>query len=167
MHRLGSFLFALLAAPGWAIGDPAAIENAWPNLDSPDPSLREAARKTIEAQPFTQWKERALEEKNLWASLEALRALAEACPPNQAATLSPHLCEQISTLRLEEMDFSQQLSALALTRLVFEKLGPLSQDEREQMIDLWSHFQTAADSPVSTAKRVLLDWLAQQPVRNP
>jgi hypothetical protein len=128
--------------------DPAAPDLVWPHLDSSDAAIREAARLAIQAQPFDRWKERALEEKSTWASLEALRALVEVCPRAQAAELSPHLCEQITTLRLEHMDEAQQLAALRLTRLVFVKLGPLSVDERQQMIDLWSHFSAARSTRV-------------------
>jgi len=121
--------------------DPAAIDAAWPHLDSPDETIRQAARRAVERQPFAEWKARALEEKNTWASLEALTALAEACPPEEAAQLSPHLCEHITTLLFEHMDAAQQLAAIRLTRLVFLRLGPASEDERRQMLDLWSHLQ--------------------------
>lgn len=121
--------------------DPAAIDLAWPYLDSPDAALRLAARRAIERQPFAEWKARALEERNTWASIEALTALAEACPPEHAAELSPHLCEPITTLLFEHMDAAQQLATIRLTRLVFLRLGPVSEDERRQMLDLWSHLQ--------------------------
>lgn len=118
-----------------------AIDFAWPHLDSPDAALRTAARRAIQRQPFDSWKARALEEKNTWASIEALTALAEACPPEQAAALSPHLCEHITTLQFEHMDAAQQLTTIRLTRLVFLRLGPVSEDERRQMLDLWSRLQ--------------------------
>jgi hypothetical protein len=145
--------------------NPAAVEFAWPHLDSPDASIREAARLAIQTQPFATWRERALEEKSTWASLEALRALAEACPRAQAAELSPHLCEQITTLRLEHMDEEQQLAALQLTRLVFTKLGPVSADERQQMLDLWSHFAAAKSARVKTELARTLIFLESVPTR--
>lgn len=120
--------------------DPKALDVAWPYLDSTDCGVREVARLAVEAQPFDTWKQRALDEKKPWASLEALRALIEACPPGQVATLSPHLCEQITTLGIEQMSEPQQLAALQLTRSIFVRLGPVSADERTQMLDMWSHF---------------------------
>lgn len=120
--------------------DPKALDVAWPYLDSTDCAVREVARLAVEAQPFDSWKQRALDEKKPWASLETLRALIEACPPGQAATLSPHLCEQITTLGIEQMSEAQQLAALQLTRSIFVRLGPVSADERTQMLDMWSHF---------------------------
>jgi len=138
---------------------PTALDFAWPYLDSPDSDLREAARKAVQAQPFAQWKERALEEKNTWASLEILRALTESCPRGEAAALSPHLCEQISTLRLEAMDPAQLRAAIRLTRLVFDRLGPVSEDERQQMVDAWSHLPPPTDAPAATDWRALLEFL--------
>jgi len=145
--------------------NPAALDLAWPHLDSPDAAIREAARLVIQAQPFERWKARALEEKDTWASLEILRALVVAVPRAQAAELSPHLCEQITTLRLEHMDAAQQLAALQLTRLVFARLGPVSADERHQMLDLWSHFAGARTAAVRAEQARLLTHLESAPTR--
>ena len=68
--------------------DPHAVDIAWPYLNSTDPSVREAARLTVESQPFDSWKQRALDEKSAWGSIEALRALTEACPKAEAADVS-------------------------------------------------------------------------------
>jgi hypothetical protein len=170
-----AWLFCLLALPGQAQSDadairrtlaaqqrrpaPEVIAAAWPHLDSPDATIREAARLAIAAQPFAQWKERAIEEKSTWASLEILRALTENCPRAEAGELSPHLCEQITTLRLEHMDAEQQLAALRLTRLVFTKLGPVSADERQQMLDLWSQFSAPRNARVKQELDGLIAFL--------
>lgn len=119
---------------------PQALDFAWPHLDSPDAAIRVAARLVIEAQPFDTWKERALAEKNTSAALEAMLALVHACPPNQAAALAPHLCEGITTLRIEQMSAEQLLATIRLTGLVLTRLGPPTEDERHQMIDLWTRF---------------------------
>ena len=120
--------------------DARALDVAWPFLNSPDAKVREVGRLAVETQPFDTWKQRALDEKKPWASLEALRALIEACPHADATALSPHLCEQITTLGIEQMSEAQQLAALQLTRAIFVRLGPVSVDERTRMLDLWSHF---------------------------
>lgn len=127
-------------APFQGHTDPKALDVAWPLLDSTDCAVREVARVAVEAQPFDSWKQRALDEKKPWASLEALRALIEACPKSDTTALSPHLCEQITTLGIEQMSEAQQLAALQLTRQIFVRLGPVSADERTQMLDLWTHF---------------------------
>jgi hypothetical protein len=145
-------------------GGPAALDTAWPYLDSEHAAIREAARQAIQAQPFETWKARAFEEKRTWASLEILRALVESCPRDQKSQLSPHLCEQITTLRIEHMDETQILAALRLTRFVFEKLGPVSEDERLQMLDLWSGVPLAV---VGKEKQKLIEFLQTVRPRRP
>lgn len=136
-----------------------AVDFAWPYLDSPDGALREAARIAIQRQPFGQWKDRALEEKGTWASLELLRALIESCPREQTGGLLPHVCEQITTLRLEQMETAQLRASIGLTRLVFAGRGPVTEDERQQMIDLWSHLPPPSDAVLLMEWRGLLDFL--------
>jgi hypothetical protein len=116
------------------------LENAWVNLDSLKPAARDAARREIEAQPFSTWKTRAIGETRPWASIEALLALCHACPLSEGAALRPNLCESITTLRIEQMTAEQTLAAIRLTRLVCTRFGKPTEDERQQMIDLWSRF---------------------------
>ena len=56
--------------------NPAAIEAAWPHLDSRDRFLRFAARIAVESQPVDQWREKALRENRPRAKVLALVALA-------------------------------------------------------------------------------------------
>jgi hypothetical protein len=145
--------------------DPAALDAAWPYLNSPECNIREVARLAVEAQPFDTWKQRALEEKKPWASLEALRALIEACPRAEAAELSPHLCEQIATLGIEQMSEAQQLIALQLTRAIFNRLGPVSAEERTRMIDLWSHFPEPLTGRTKAEVTRLIAFIEKAPTR--
>lgn len=145
--------------------DPKALDAAWSYLDSTDCAVREVARLAVEAQPFDSWKQRALDEKKPWASLEALRALIEACPPGQTAGLSPHLCEQITTLGIEQMSEAQQLAALQLTRSIFARLGPVSADERTQMLDMWSHFPEPLTGRAKAEVARLVMFMEKAPTR--
>ena len=145
--------------------DVTVLDFAWPYLDSPDSSIREAARKAVEAQPFETWKQRALDEKRTWASLEVLAALCHVCPRAQAADLAPHLCEQITTLQIEHMDEEQFLAALRLTRLVLTQLGPPTEDERQQMLDLWSRFSPAKGKRSKAELGQLLAFLTAKTAR--
>jgi hypothetical protein len=145
--------------------DGHAIDAAWPSLDSPDCAVREVARLAIEAQPFDTWKQRALDERKPWSSLEALRALVEACPHDEAAALSPHLCEQITTLGIEQMSEAQQLAALQVTRAIFARLGPVSSDERSQMLDLWAHFPEPLTGRAKAEVSRLVAFLEKAPTR--
>ena len=56
--------------------DPKAVETAWKYLGSDDRFLRYAARIAVEAQPVSEWKQRALAETNPQAALTSLLALA-------------------------------------------------------------------------------------------
>ena len=56
--------------------NPAAIEAAWPHLDSRDRFLRFAARIAVESQPVDQWREKALREDRPRAKVTALVAFA-------------------------------------------------------------------------------------------
>lgn len=145
--------------------DPKALDTAWPYLNSTDGTVREVARLAVEAQPFDSWKQRALDEKKPWASLEALRALIEACPHDQAAALSPHFCEQITTLGIEQMSEAQQLAALQLTRSIFARLGPVSADERAQMLDMWSHFPEPLTGRAKAEVVRLIAFMEKAPTR--
>jgi len=145
--------------------DPHAVDIAWPYLDSPDTSVREAARLAIEAQPFNSWKQRALDEKGAWASLEALRAFIEACPKEEAAEHSTHLLEKITNLRTDEMSEAQQLVVVQLTRAVFTRLGPLTADERSEMIEHWSHFPGPRTDRARAEVTRLVAFLEKAPTR--
>jgi hypothetical protein len=142
-----------------------AIDVAWPYLDSRDAAVREAARLIVEEHPFAAWRQRAFDEKSTWASLEALRAVVEACPRAQAAEVSPHLCEQITTLRIDEMNEAQQLAVLQLTRSVFVRLGPVSADERSQILDLWSHLNGPLTERAKAELTRLKAFLEKAPTR--
>jgi len=116
------------------------LDRAWMELDSPQRSVRLAARKKIEAQPFATWYRKALGETRDWAGIEALYAVMEACPPEQAEEIRSHVCEGLTTLRIESMTTEQRRAAVHLTFFTATRHGRLSEDERAQMIDLWRQF---------------------------
>ena len=58
--------------------DPKAIDAAWPQLANEDRFIRFAARTAIEHQPTASWKDKALQETNPHAALQALMALSRA-----------------------------------------------------------------------------------------
>ncbi len=66
----------LEALHGKASTDGKAIAFLWPHLNSPDRALRYAARIALEAQPVSEWKDRALSESSIDGGITALLALA-------------------------------------------------------------------------------------------
>lgn len=99
---------------------PAALEEIWPALGSPDPALRQAARIALEWQDARLWRDRALAEKEPIASLTALMALAR-CGSTDA--LAPMLA-RLNAVPVETLKSDEQLLALRDYQLAFSRLGP-------------------------------------------
>jgi putative heme-binding domain-containing protein len=96
--------------------DPAALEAAWPYLDSSDPTLRYAARTAVEHQPVSTWKARALAETHTTASLTALLALARSRDPDVAGPI----LDRTTKLDFATLTLSQKLSLLYLHTLCLD-----------------------------------------------
>ncbi len=114
--------------------DPQAVDFAWRHLGHADRFVRWAARTAIEHQPFAAWADRALNESNPAARVEALLALSRAagvCPTHRAGkdVSNPELGGRIITA-LEKTDW-QRLDAerkLALVRtleIALHRFGPI------------------------------------------
>ncbi|HET6249731.1 MAG TPA: c-type cytochrome [Tepidisphaeraceae bacterium] len=110
--------------------DPKAVETAWPNLASPDRFIRYAARIAIEAQPVSEWKEKALAEKDAKASLTALLALARLGGHEAQAEVLNSLGRLPMTLLSEE----QQLEKLRVIEVSIARDGKPSADEDKAII---------------------------------
>jgi len=63
------------------------------------------------------------------------------------------------------MSEAQQLVVLQLTRAVFTRLGPVSADERSQMLDLWSHFPGSRTDRARAEVTRLVAFLEKAPTR--
>lgn len=127
---------------------PQAIDEAWPQLASKDRYVRWAARVAIEHQPVAKWKDRALAERNPWASIEALIALSRMGCSKQAtqaeteealkkgtssgpvpatlaedAPLQKSVLEALGRLDFTKLDNAQQIALLRAYELCFTRLG--------------------------------------------
>jgi putative heme-binding domain-containing protein len=128
---------------------PEAIAKIWPALNSADRNLRYAARIALERQPVTLWKDKALNETNVQASIDALIALArvsravEAAPgvdPNvkpakgastgpvppatsESAALQLQITNALGRLDLNKLDTDHQLQLVRAYQLAFTRLG--------------------------------------------
>jgi putative heme-binding domain-containing protein len=116
--------------------DSKAVASAWPHLNSSDRWIRYAARLAIESQPVSEWRERALAEKQPEAGLAALLALARiggketqdellnALKKFPMASLSEN--QQLEKLRVFEVSVARQgRPSPELVALATEKLTPL------------------------------------------
>jgi putative heme-binding domain-containing protein len=100
--------------------DSLAVDFAWPQLASTDRFLRYASRIAIESQPISQWKARAVSEKNPRAALTALLALARLGGRESQADLYQALAKfPLAALQSEE----QQLDKLRLIEVALSRQG--------------------------------------------
>lgn len=79
------------------------LNQAWEQLDSGDPIVRNAARMVVERTPAEEWRDRALSEKRVTAALEALVALVRS---RQAAGVGM-VIDRLLELRVSDMTPSQ------------------------------------------------------------
>ncbi len=98
---------------------PEAIATAWPHLAHPDRFIRFAARVAIERQITENWADRALNEKNPQAAIEALIALARVGPKYH----QPKIIEALSRLDFAKQPAALQLPLLRAWQLAFARGG--------------------------------------------
>jgi putative heme-binding domain-containing protein len=135
--------------------DPAAIDVAWPYLDSEDRWLRYSARMVLEWQDVSLWQQRALTETKINASLTALLALARVGPPD----LQPALLQSLDRLRHERLSESQALEALRVLQLAFIRMGKPDQPLRESVIDALSPLYPSPSEHLNRELSQLLIYL--------
>ena len=124
--------------------DPKAVNFLWPHLNSDDRWIRYAARIALEAQPVAEWKQRALDEKQVNAGLTALLALARVggkesqddCLKALAKFPLAKITEtqQLEKLRLIEVSFSRNgKPSLEVAKLAAEKLDAAYPSKSERV----------------------------------
>ena len=99
--------------------DPRAVEEAWPHLASHDRALRYAARIAIEHQDPASWRDRALQENNHMASIQAMLGLARVGAPE----LQGKVLRRLDRLPLEQLPEEQLLEALRAYGLTLLRMG--------------------------------------------
>jgi putative heme-binding domain-containing protein len=110
--------------------DAAALDAAWPHLNSEDRFIRYAARIAIESQPVEEWQKRALAERDLRASLTALLALARLGDKETQNELFEALGKTWDNCESEE----QKLDALRVAQVAFARMGHPKQEVAEGTI---------------------------------
>ncbi|HZL36894.1 MAG TPA: c-type cytochrome [Tepidisphaeraceae bacterium] len=145
----------------------AAVDAAWPFLDSKDRFIRYAARIAIEAQPVAEWKAKALAETKPQAALTGLLALARlggagaqadvlnALAKIHMASLPPR--EQLVKLRVIEVSISRQGKPSGqLAKPIIAELDPLYPAKTIAMNRELCQVLLALDAPDAVAKTVKL-----------
>ncbi|MEO7299654.1 MAG: heme-binding protein, partial [Verrucomicrobiota bacterium] len=99
--------------------NPHAVETAWPFLKSEDRWLRYAARIAIEAQPVSQWKDRAINEQDIEGGLASLMALARV----GGKETQKELLMALKKFPLDSLNETQKLEKLRVIELSFIRQG--------------------------------------------
>jgi len=113
--------------------NPAAVKEAWPQLDHEDRFIRWAARTALEHQPAASWAERALQEKNPGKQVEALMGLARLTgrdplnrkpndPPSDKA-MGDKILKALAEISWSKLNHEQRLTYLRTHEIVFVRFG--------------------------------------------
>jgi putative heme-binding domain-containing protein len=133
--------------------DPAAVSVAWPHLSSADRFLSGAARVALESQPVSTWKEKALNETNAQAALNALVALARSGDRKD----QPELLNALKKFPISKLSEALQLEKLRLIQLAITRLGPPAGPQAVQLIqELDEIFPNTSEFVNREASQVLI-----------
>jgi putative heme-binding domain-containing protein len=99
--------------------DPAAVDFAWPHLDSEDRFIRYAARVAVEHQDPRLWQSRALSERRVTALTQALVALTRV----GSKDLQSQVLDALARVPLASVSEEQALEALRVYGLAFIRMG--------------------------------------------
>ncbi|MBI3877604.1 MAG: c-type cytochrome, partial [Verrucomicrobia bacterium] len=99
--------------------DPAAVDFAWPHLNSGDAGIRHAARVAVERQDVTLWQQRALQEAKPQSALTALVALARCA----VRDTQPALLASLDRLAWSKLNGEPRLALCRAYQLAFIRLG--------------------------------------------
>ncbi len=135
--------------------DPAAIDFAWPHLNSDDRWIRYAARIAIEWQDTALWQDRALGETRPNASLTALLALAR----TGGKDVQDALLMSLGRLAGETLSEDQNLDALRVLELAFIRMGKPEETMREGVIETLSRLYPSPSERLNRELSQILIYL--------
>lgn len=99
--------------------DPKAVETAWQHLGSPDRFIRYAARIAVETAPVAQWKDRALNERDPQAGIEALLALSRMGDKS----LQPAIVQALGKFQISGLPEALQLQKARVIEVCLARMG--------------------------------------------
>ena len=141
--------------------DPAAVKTVWPYLSDQDRPLRYAARIALEWQDVSQWRQKALKEKDPRKAIAALVALIRVSGKDKIhhketdLAPDPRLQEQVVSalgkISWPNLALGDRIDLLRAYSLALIRLGRLDEAQRQRLI--------AKFDPLFPAKRTELDEL--------
>ncbi len=109
----------------------AAMEIAWPQVGSADPTLRHAAQVLIERQPVDTWRQRVFDEPNASSAVTALMMLARA----NNMEVVPGILRRLNDLPLSELSPYQRRTLLHAYSLCLADTTALDEALRRDTMD--------------------------------
>lgn len=123
--------------------DPKAVKEAWSHLDDEDRALRFAARIALEWQDPSEWREKALKEKDSRKSVAALVALARVSSkdefhrketdPKPNPALQGQILAALDRIEWRKLDDQERLDLLRAYSLAFTRLGKPDDSTRQRL----------------------------------
>jgi putative heme-binding domain-containing protein len=110
--------------------NPAAVAAAWPQLNNPDRFIRYAARIALEHQPVSEWKDRALQEKDPVTAIQAAIALARTGTVSVKNALNANLLK----INIKSLSEPMQIELLRAYELVTLRLGAPEAAQKQQIV---------------------------------
>ncbi|MBC7966715.1 MAG: c-type cytochrome [Fuerstia sp.] len=110
--------------------DPAAVEFAWPHLNSGDRYIRYSARMAIERNPIDEWQAKALEEKRPDAAFTAMLALARL----GSAETQPALFRALTSIPFRNLTEEQTLNKLRVIEVSIARHGVPTGEVAQQVL---------------------------------
>ncbi|MBS1666958.1 MAG: c-type cytochrome [Bacteroidetes bacterium] len=112
-------------------GEPkaGAIDFAWPYLKSEDRFIRFAARIAVENQPVSEWKEKALNEKDPVTLTQAMLALARQGKPD----MRDKALLALTAVDFAKLSASQQIDLTRAFELLIARLGMPGKEAKEKV----------------------------------
>lgn len=135
--------------------DPRAVAMTWLPLGSEDRVLRYAARIALESQPVSEWKEKALTERDPLRGLTALMALARV----GGKETQPELLGALKQYPMSSLNHEQQLLKLRVIEISFIRQGRPNDDFIKLAIDKLSPLYPAASWPLNRELSQILIYL--------
>jgi len=135
--------------------DPAALDIAWPQLNSEDRFMRYAARIAVESQPVEKWRDRALAEAQPRAGLTALLALVRC----GSKTDEDPVLMALTKWPIDSLEEPLQLEKMRVIELAFIRHGRPAEKIVEMGTAKLDRQYPAATYPMNHELSQLLVWL--------
>jgi putative heme-binding domain-containing protein len=149
--------------------DPKAVETAWPYLGDSDRALRYAARIALEWQDASQWRDKALAEKNPRKSIAALVSLArvsakdkvhrKSTDPVPDPSLRGNIISSLDRIDWSRLSHADRVDLLRAYTLAFVRLGRPEDPARERLAAKFDALFPAKDRQIDAELAQMLVYL--------